>query len=662
MILRRKTLEYREGISGEWLVANGVGGYASSTIIGVNTRKYHGLLVAPLNPPWQRRLFLAKLEEEINIGEKKFRISSNKYPEVVYPKGHEHLKEFNLSSFPTFLYSFGMEIRKTIFMPHQRNAVIIAYEVLKAHAPGRIRIYPLVNSRGIHEVTKAKQFEEHANGKAVTLSYRQGMLLLGSDCMRYTGSGLLEEAKWYRNMEYEREKERGYEYLEDHYCPGFFELDVKEGSQFHILAAGGFNAEETFRELYSEKPKDYEVLMAKEEKRLKSISKGAPRELEYLARASDSFLVSMGTGKGIIAGYHWFSTWGRDSMISLPGICLVTKQYKDAKLVLKTLASYCKNGLIPNLIDATNGSYNSVDSSLWFIYAVHKYLTYTGDTTFVKELWPKIREILEAYAEGNGEALIRADEDGLISAGDEGTQLTWMDAKIGSGVVTPRHGKAVEINALWYNALKTAELLSREFGGDASNYMELSRRVREGFKAFWNPEKKCLYDVIRNEKDASVRPNQIFAVSLPFRLLSKREERAVVSRVQEELLTPYGLRSLSPNEEGYIGRYSGSPTQRDAAYHQGTVWSWLLGPFVTALLRTENYSASSREDAKELLDPILSKHLQEAGLGTVSEIFDGSPPYLPRGCISQAWSVGELLRCYVEDIMLKRPEYEEDWL
>ncbi len=353
-------------------------------------------------------------------------------------------------------------------------------------------------------------------------------------------------------------------------------------------------------------------------------------------------------------------------MISLPGLLLAMDRFEDAKGVLKAFALRCKRGLVPNFVGHGEAGYNSVDASLWFFYAVHKYLSYTGDMEFVEKLWPKLRDILRAYARGvevKGEGIIRADDDGLISAGSRDTQLTWMDARIWGRAVTPRDGKAVEINALWYNALKTAELLSEKLGEDASTYGRLAQGVRESFNAFWNPDKKCLYDVIdKMGKDASVRPNQIFAVSLPFRILKKGKEKRIVSRVREDLLTPYGLRSLSPRESGYVGVYMGDQARRDLAYHQGTVWSWLLGPYVTAFLRTEGYSRDGRRKAEELLKPLLGEHIRKAGLGTISEIFDGDAPHTPRGCISQAWSVGELLRCYVEDVLLERPEYEEDWL
>ncbi len=654
--------DYLEGSSREWIIANGFGGYASSTAIGANTRKYHGLLFAAEEPPWRRMLLLSKLEEEI-LCDGATGLSTNKYPGTIHPRGYEHLEEFSLDYFPSFLYSAGVKLKKTVFMPRGWNAVVVSYEVLGSPGKCTMRIHPLINYRWIHEIAKERLgiYQQHAGKRSAEISKQPDgtILYLGSDLMRYSPSDLPEGQRWYRSMEYEREAERGYEYLEDHYCPGHFELTLDEGQIFHVVASGGFRGREAFEKFYTENPEELLRAKAKEVDRMKALVAGFEGRPRYLALAADSFLVEMGDGIGIIAGYHWFTTWGRDAMVALPGLCLVTHRFEEARQVLRGYASHLKDGLIPNYVGRGGASYNSADAPLWFIYALHRYLAYTNDAELAMGLWPKLNEIINGYATGTMGGLIRCDGDGLVSAGNQETQLTWMDAKIGRWPVTPRHGKAVEINALWYNALRTCEAVANRLGEDSSPYADLAGRARKGFAAFWNPEKKCLYDVLRpNERDASVRPNQLLAISLPFPLLDGDKARMILARVGEELLTPYGLRSLSPREAGYSGRCEGDQAKRDAAYHQGTVWSWLMGPYVTALLR---YGGPDKNNVKKLLSPLLDRHLYANGLGTISEIFHGDPPHKPGGCISQAWSVGEVLRCYVEDAEGVRPEFEGGW-
>lgn len=642
MIFGKETLrEWERATSKEWLVTNGLGGYASSTIIGANTRRYHGLLIAPLNPPWNRRLLLSKLEEEIFLGSKKFQLSTNKYPNAIHPQGYLHLEQFRLDKFPTFVYSINrLVIKKTIFMPHGKNAVIVSYELQNpARENVEIIIYLLINSRYFHSETRVEaidwSFSQEAEKSRVKIraSYSNAPLLfLNSDKMSYEASTLPEQQRWYRNMEYEQEKERCFAYHEDHYCPGFFKLSTNENAKFSMVASTSeekLNPQQEYRKAVSR----FNSLISKA---------GIKDNLKYLTAASDSFIVS-NSGKNIIAGYHWFSIWGRDALISLPGLCLVTHRYRDAKKILQNFASYC-NGTIPNRIMQSSADYHSADTSLWFFYAVYKYLSYTNDCKFAGKILKTLEDIVARYIEGTPD--IRCGDDHLISAGP---QMTWMDTK-----ATPREGKSVEVNALWFNALKILQLLSEKFGGDALKYEKLSNKVKKSFTAFWNGSYLC--DVIKDGyRDASVRPNQIFAVSLPFSILDREKEKKVVQKVMEELLTPYGLRSLSPKERGYKGIYSGSPEERDAAYHNSTVWSWLIGPFVTAFLKVNG--RESMEQAKEFCMPLLA-HTEDAGLGSISEIFDGDAPHAARGCISQAWSVAELLRCYVEDIMYKRPRFE----
>jgi len=668
---KRICREYQAATSREWLLANGIGGYSSSTIIGVNTRRYHGLLIAAENPPWNRKLLLSKLEEEIAIENgKKFWLSANKYPGVIYPKGHKHMWEFRLDPFPTFFYVLpDIVVKKRIFMPHGVNAVVVNYKVTKRSGKeGKIRVFPLINSRGIHEITKVERaklrFTQRSKPKFVEIvdsHCHAPLLCMGSDLMEYRVSEQSEEERWFKNMEYERERERGYEYLEDHYNPGFFEFELKGSrSEFNLLATGGPNASENFWSIYSENPEDFRAEYLRATQRLEMLVQlfrsHVPKkngELEYLARAADSFIA---TSRAIIAGYHWFSTWGRDSLIALPGLTLVTGRYEIARKILLDLGRRQKGGLIPNQFGEDWATFNAADVSLLFFYALYKYLTYTNDLETATELWPILEKIVASYVEGV-KGKIRMDEDGLIWSS---RGMTWMDVRIENEYVTPRQGKVVEINAQWYNALKIMEILAEKMDKE-NKWVGKAEEVKKNFrKKFWNPSGGYLYDVIDSGlRDKSLRPNQIFAVSLPFPLLQGEEAKQVVSVVQEKLLTPYGLRSLESDDPRFKGAYKGGVIEREHAYHQGTVWSWLLGPFITAFIAVNGKRA--RESALRFLEKLLDKHMLEAGIGTISEIFDGDEPHTPRGCISQAWSVGELLRCYVEDIEGKRPPFEDDY-
>lgn len=669
MFGRRFLGDYRLGTSKEWITTNGLGGYSSSTVILANTRRYHGLLFAPLKPPWDRRLFLAKLDEEVSIDGRTVALSVNQYPGIIHPTGHKHLKEFRLDPLPKFLYSFGIKIEKSIHMIHGHNALIVSYRILEG-GPANIKIYPLVNNRKIHAlrrgVNHGDNFVVESWDRGLMVSSVDGAkLIIGSDAMTYHPSSLIEDARWYRNMEYEEERRRGYDFHEDHYSPGFFEIKAVEDSRFNILASAGYKAESSFSAFYSQDLSLFEELKSREEERLRKIAGKLPIQVRHLASACDSFLVTADSQLGVIAGYHWFSTWGRDALVSLPGLCLVTRRFDDALKILRFHASYCRDGVIPNFIGESGAFYNSIDASLWFIYALHKYLTYTDDLKSCEKLWPIVEKIIANYKDGvrlGEDCIASVDVDGLLDTIGEQSQVTWMDAKIGGHAVTPRAGKPVEVNALWYNALKVAEVMSKVLGYDSTYYEGMAEDTKKGFANFWNKSSECLYDVIgKDSGDPSVRPNQLFSVSLPFAVIEGYKAEKVIEKVEKELLTPYGIRSLSPSDEGYIGIYQGDQAQRDFAYHSGTVWSWLMGPYITGFLKTKKYSFGSREEARRLLKPLIKEHVKEAGLGTISEIFDGDLPHHPRGCISQAWGVAEMLRCYIEEILRRRPTYENKW-
>jgi len=595
----------------EWLVSNGLGGYASSTVIGLNTRIYHGLLVASTGG-LERLVVVSSLDEEVHTNMDVYRLAVHRYPGVVYPQGFRYLEEFRFYPNPTFVYQAGgVRVVKTLEI--WGNRLKSSYQV--AGGECIFRVYPLVNLRNFHSVTRAGDISFHQTPArhSTTLISGPWRVRLFSDRAEYHQRG-----EWYYNFEYDREKERGLAWQEDNYSPGYFEIKIIDDGNFYITA-----------ELVPSQP-------APNWPQAKGPISGLEAALE---RTAPSFIVKKGDETTIVAGYHWFSEWGRDAMISLPGLTLVTGRFKEAGEILRTTASRSRGGVIPNHMEGGKAAYNSSDASLWFIYALGEYYRYTGDARLVGELTPTVCQIIEGYQEGTGG--IKMEEDCLIFSP---AGFTWMDARVNNIPVTPREGKPVEINALWYHALqRAAELTGIE------EYLETASRVKKSFQKFWNPEKGCLYDVIdtpQGSNDATVRPNQVFAVF--FNLLPLEQKRGILEVVTRELLTPYGLRTLPSYHPDYRGRYVGSPGDRDAAYHQGTVWPWLLGPYITSLIRT---GMETPHRAGRLLEPI-ERHLQDAGLCTISEIFDGDPPHHPRGCISQAWSVAEILRCIREDIKI----------
>lgn len=604
-------IPYSEGVSREWIVTNGIGGYASSTSIGANTRAYHGLLIASLSPPVDRWLLLSSLDETVNGIE----LANHQYPGVVHPRGFMYLESFTAEPVPTYLYrANGIEVVKQIFMVHGENTTVVKYHI---SGDSHIRIMPLVTSRCFHAVSERPEIQQEVMERGTLLRSRCDLYLI-SDHARYVRNEV-----WYYNFEYEIERARGLGWTEDLLCPGWFEADVKNELDLCITA--------------STRMVDADDSVLKDElKRRSKLLSTLPEEMRSLAIAADSFLVRRGSGMSIIAGYHWFDDWGRDAMIALPGLLLCTGRFDDARAVLRTFSEQMEDGLIPNDLGA--GSYNTVDASLLFIRAVCEYHRFSSDSSFIRELWPTLMGIIECYTTMTPVGYM--DSDCLISS-SEGA--TWMDARVDGRCVTPRAGKCVEVNALWYEALRSLEELS-EAAGLEWRWHGLAERVRRSFRRFWNPA-GYLYDTI-DPYDGSVRPNQVVAVAFSHGLLSLERTRAVVRNATEELLTPYGLRTLSPRDPAYMGRYEGSPRERDLAYHQGTVWPWLIGPYITAYLRASRYSKRSRMHAISLLRPLLEE--RRYGIGTIAEVYDGDPPHRPGGCISQAWSVAEVIRAFLE--------------
>jgi predicted glycogen debranching enzyme len=675
--------DLKKALNLEWLITNGLGGYASSTVLGVNTRKYHGLLVAAFNPPVKRWILLSKLDEEITVGNATFALGTNEFKEAIHPKGYRFLSEFSVSPLPTFRYSMNsISLKKIVFMPYLKNATIAIYELSNSSKEKVVfKVSPLVNSRHIYDVTQ----KDTLPWRFILKHYNDGVVVEPSDVFSSLflssshGDSFVEESFWVEKLFYRVDASRGESNIDNYFRPGFFRFSIgpEDTKRFFVLASAGKN-EEGARTLFSSfgrQVNDIDLMYREEVERRKGLVKnflahnsGLEMEnwLSWLIQATDSFIVSRAsTGKkSVLAGYNWFDDWGRDALISLPGLTLVTGRFKDAQEILLTFAHYCHNGIIPNRFSDKAGDiplYNTVDATLWFFNAVLQYLKYTGDFEFIqKKLWKTLIDIMEYHIQGTIFG-IHMEEDGLIG---HGPQLTWMDAATIDRFVTPRNGKAVEIQALWYNALKIMQLLAKRFNQSdkAKLYYNLAKNAKKSFLAkFWNPKKGYLYDVISDDyADSSLRPNQIIAVSLDFSMLDREKGEKIVETVRNNLWGKYGLKTLPNHDPKYIGIYLGDWGHRDSAYHNGTIWAWLLGPFTTAFLKIKNYEEFWRIFAfNRFLGDLFNVELYRAGLGTVSEIFDGNEPHLSRGCISQAWSVAEPLRAYIEDVAFRRPTYEQ---
>ncbi|MBK5294173.1 MAG: glycogen debranching enzyme family protein [Acidobacteriia bacterium] len=633
----------------EWIETNGLGGFASSTIIGLNTRRYHGLLTAATNPPVGRQLLLAKLEETLVVDGRRYELSCNRYPGAVHPQGQLLQVEFRMDPFPVFVWNVeGRTLEKRVFMVHGENTTVVEYELIGAASDCTLELRPLIAFRDYHSTTHCNdsiQNSFHEEDGLISLQpYQGGAATLH---LAHTGAGILSTGHWYRNFEYDIERERGLDFQEDLYNPlvASFELHarplavvVASTTRKEARSAGSLRAAEIARRAAAIAHAPCDNPLVKE-----------------LTAAASQFIVARGQLKTVIAGYHWFSDWGRDTMIALPGLTLVTGRPEIARDILNAFSRHVDQGMLPNRFpDAGEPpEYNTVDATLWFFEAVRSYLQYTGDYGFVEQhLYRALAGIIDWHVKGTRFG-IRMESDGLLRCGEPGSQLTWMDAKAGDWVVTPRHGKPVEIQALWYNALRVMADLAERFGDTASaaRFQTMAEHVRTSFtQQFWNDAVRCLYDVVDGEmKDGSMRPNQIFAASLHHPILDLDHSALVVEAVGRELFTPVGLRSLSPFDPRYRGIYEGDPWHRDGAYHQGTVWPWLTGPYITAYVRVHQGSKEAKAQAARWLEDFRG-HMSEAGLGQISEIFDGDAPHRPHGCIAQAWSVSELLRAAVEDI------------
>jgi predicted glycogen debranching enzyme len=632
----------------EWLETNGLGGFASSTITGLNTRRYHGLLVAATQPPVGRLVLLSKLEETLIVDGVRYELAANHYPGALHPQGFQFLTEFRLDPFPTFVYRVaGVELVKTVLLVHGENSTVIQYELRTATPPAHcaLELLPLIACRDYH----ALAHENAALNPQVQLArHRLTLRPYGTTTalhLAHQAQAVETTGYWYRNIEYRAEQARGLDFQEDLFNPCRLRFDLREQPRVALIA--------------STEPRDcahaaaYEASERARRRAVLDPFAGCDELTQQLAAAADQFIVARDHGQTVIAGYHWFSDWGRDTMIALPGLTITTQRYETARDILRAFAAYLDQGMLPNRFpDAGEApEYNTVDATLWYIEAVRALRAATSDDEFVRtELYAKLVEIMDWHERGT-RYQIKVEADGLLHAGTPGVQLTWMDAKVGDWVVTPRHGKPVEIQALWYNALCVMADLAARYGDAArhEHWTQLAVRAKASFnELFWNAAAGCLYDVVEGtERDAAVRPNQILAVSLPHTLLTAEHARQVVAVVERELLTHYGLRSLAPSDPRYVARYTGDIPSRDGAYHQGTVWPWLLGPFFSAYMKVAHDSPAARQQVRRWL-VAFAEHLRDAGLGQVSEIFDADVPHAPRGCIAQAWSVAELLRVAAE--------------
>jgi len=651
----------------EWLVTNGLGGYASGTVSGSITRRYHGLLVAALPNPLGRTMMLNGLSERLRLPGRRVVYTGAEELADAPPENILPLAEFRLEwGLPVWRYEVdGFVLEKRLLLLYRQNTVHIVYRLLAGQGRLRLGLRPAVHFRP-HDAP-LKEAETHAY--VLTVSGDQFEVSGGSDMpalrMLVEGpqSAFTFDRKESRPIQYATERSRGYEWLGSLWSPGYFRTDLEEGDETTLIAST-----EEWEILRALTP---EAAYRAELDRRKLLVAAAPAEAQAgfgaeMVFAADQFLITpvgrvqdaaraRAAGdeiRTIIAGYHWFTDWGRDTMISLEGLTLSTGRKDEAGWILRTFAHYVRDGLIPNLFPEgqQTGLYHTADATLWFFHALHRYVALTGDRTTLRLIMPKLLEIVECHLKGTHFGIGMDPEDALLRQGQQGYQLTWMDAKVGDWVVTPRRGKAVEINALWYNALCLLEGWVRDEIGEreARPFADTAARVRHSFnRRFWYEEGGYLYDVVDAEgggDDASCRPNQVFAISLDCPVLEQPRWQPVMDVVTRRLLTPVGLRSLAPGSPEYKPKYYGDLRSRDAAYHQGTVWAWLIGPYIDAWVKLHPEDASQARRFLEGFEP----HLNRQCVGSISEVFDAEEPYTPRGCIAQAWSVAEVLRCWVK--------------
>jgi predicted glycogen debranching enzyme len=637
--------------SREWLCTNGIGGFASGTVAGVLTRRYHGLLVAALAPPLGRTLLVAKVDEQIAYAGRSRPLSVNRWSDgTVDPTGHLELEAFRLDgTTPVWTYACADALlERRIFMEPGANTTYVRYRLLRAGEPAELAIKALVNYRDYHATTHGDgwqmRIEPVAHGLRVAAFDGARPFALLAD-----GADVRPAHTWYRGFRLAAEEARGLDAHEDHLHAGTFRLRLEPGASRTLVLSSESTPSLDGEAAWARRRRHEADLLARWE-RAQPAAAPAPAWIRQLVLAADQFVVHRPlpddpSGMSILAGYHWFGDWGRDTMVALPGLAIATGRPEIARHILSTFARFVDRGMLPNRFPDGGEApeYNTVDATLWYLEAIRAYHAATEDDVLLKELFPVLEDIVGWHRRGTRYGIAEDPVDGFLRAGEPGVQLTWMDAKVGDWVVTPRIGKAVEINALWYNALRAMAGFARRLGQPRDPWEILATRVREGFGRFWNATVGYCYDVIDGPTghDDALRPNQIFAVSLPESPLPPERQQQVVDACARHLLTSFGLRSLDPAHALYHGGYCGGPKERDAVYHQGPVWAWLLGPFALAHLRVYRDAAAARA----LLEP-LAHHLADYGVGSIAEIFEGDPPFRPRGCIAQAWSVAEALRAW----------------
>jgi predicted glycogen debranching enzyme len=635
-------------IAREWLATNGNGAFASSTLCGLNTRKYHGLLVAAMAAPVRRMVLLSRVEESVSCNGRSVDLACNEYPGVIHPEGHKFLRAFHHEPFPRWAYQGdGWTLEKQLRPLQGENTIVISYTALGGSASVELDVRPLFALRGMHEL----MYQWNAPLEAQKLGkrhYRVPATSKSPEVFFAHDGSFTAQSSWYLNTIYRREQERGYAGLEDLWMPGVIRWKLAPGQTVHFIC--------------SAEPIDYARAITEAQRQFEIavppvLTQKPDSNLESLLRAAEQFVVKNHEGTpAVMSAYPWSAPAGRDAMICLPGLFLVTGRIEDAKQLLLRFAASLRNGLMPSEIaeDGSGYRYQAADVSLWFIHAVGEYLRYRGDELVVqRDLLPAMQQIIDTYQRGTGLG-IGATEDGLLRTGVPNLPVTWMDAQVGDWVITPRSGKAVEINALWYNALRTVADLSLRFG-NAARADELNataEKVKSAFnREFWNDDAGCCFDVIDDDAiDASIRPNQIFAASLPHPVLDSARHRAVIEKLRQELLTPVGLRTLSPSDANYQGEYIGPPLARDRAHHQGSAFPWLLGPLVSSFIKLNGRGEHSKRTAQKMLDGVL-EYMREQGIGEICELFDGDTPHRPGGAIASARSIAEVLRAYVEDVL-----------
>jgi predicted glycogen debranching enzyme len=637
------------GLRREWLITNGLGGYASGTIAGALTRSYHGLLVAALEPPVARTVLVAAFDEKVLYDGGTWPLSTHEFAGgIAEPAGYKHLSAFHLQgALPVWMYAIADAlIERRVWMERGQNTTYVTFRLVRGSQPCAIEVSPLVTCRSFHALTRSGEhtFSIDAQENAALVAGDETRFRISSDL-----AGFIPDGQWWWNFHFRQETARGLGDTGDLFGIGRFTATLQPGETLTFVLSTEIHAAEldAGQALSRALAHQDALLQQAREERSHPVA-------QQLVLAADQMLVARPMpddpdGRSVIAGYHWFNDWGRDTMIALPGLCLNTGRAAEAESILRTFARFVDQGLLPNNFPDHAGvipGYNTVDATLWYVLAIAASYETTGNAALVGDLLPVLVDIVEHHLAGTRYNIGVDPADSLLRAGEPGVQLTWMDARVGDWVVTPRIGKPVEINALWYNALRIVSGFLAEHGDPerAKRYGSMANQVRASFlQRYRRSESDHLADVVDGPDgdDWSVRPNQIFALSLPYPLIDGDEARAVLDAIARELLTDFGLRSLSPNDPAYRGSYGGDQVHRDGAYHQGPVWGWLLGPFVEASFRLHG----DRDAALRLLAPV-EDHLLDAGLGSISEIFEGDAPHRPDGCIAQAWSVAEVLRVW----------------